>query len=87
MTSLAADTMRLHDRGLLRPGMAADIVVFDPARVQDRATYANPWQYSTGMIDVIVNGVPVIRDGKLTDARPGSALRGPGYNADQGSEH
>jgi N-acyl-D-aspartate/D-glutamate deacylase len=47
--------------------------------VQDRATYQNPWQYSTGMLDVIVNGVLVIQDGKLTEARPGRALRGPGF--------
>ena len=75
MTSLPAQTFRMRDRGLLREGMAADVVVFDPARVEDRATYAKPHQYSAGFDWVIVNGRVEIADGKLTDARGGEVLR------------
>ncbi len=78
MTSLPAQTLRLRDRGLLKPGFAADVIVFDPATVGDRATYADPFQYSVGMKAVLVNGVPVLWDGKPTAARPGRVLRGPG---------
>lgn len=77
-TSLPAQRMRLGDRGVLKAGMWADIVVFDPAQVRDRATFAKPNQLSEGMRWVLVNGVPVIADGKATDALPGKVLRGPG---------
>ncbi|MEO6103597.1 MAG: D-aminoacylase [Pseudoxanthomonas sp.] len=79
MTSLAADRMGLLDRGLLRPGMAADVVVFDPDTIIDKATFAKSHQYSVGISDVIVNGTIVIRGGEHTGAKPGKALRGPGY--------
>ncbi|MEZ5400066.1 MAG: D-aminoacylase [Bryobacteraceae bacterium] len=75
MTSLPARTFRLADRGLLRPGFAADIVLFDPARVEDRATYPEPHQYSAGFDSVIVNGVLAIHDGEWTGSLGGRALR------------
>ena len=79
MTSLAASRVGLMDRGVLRPGMMADIVIFDPATIQDVATYQDPLRYSVGVKDVLVNGRPVVLDGKVTEERPGRALRGPGY--------
>jgi dihydroorotase/N-acyl-D-amino-acid deacylase len=81
MTSQAADRANLENRGILRPGMKADIIVFDPEKIRDMATFENPNQFSVGVIDVIVNGVPVMRDGVLTNALPGRAIRGPGYVA------
>jgi N-acyl-D-amino-acid deacylase len=75
MTSLPARTFGLKDRGLLREGMAADLVIFDPAKVEDKATYAKPHQYSQGFDFVAVNGKLVVDEGKLTAARPGQALR------------
>ncbi len=75
MTSFPAQRVGLTDRGLLRPGMKADVVVFDPATVGDRATYENPHQYAVGFIAVIVNGTPVLDGGTLTAARPGRVLR------------
>ena len=75
MTGLPARTFSLRDRGLVREGMAADLVMFDPARVEDKATYANPHQYSQGFDMVVVNGKIVVDDGKLTGARPGQTLR------------
>lgn len=80
MTSQAADRANMKDRGILRPGMKADIIAFDPAAVRDVATYENPHQFSEGVADVIVNGVPVLRDGVMTQALPGRTLRGPGYS-------
>jgi N-acyl-D-aspartate/D-glutamate deacylase len=77
-TSLPAQRMRLGDRGVLKAGMWADVVVFDPAQVRDLATFAKPNQLSEGMRWVLVNGVPVIDDGKATGALPGKVLRGPG---------
>ncbi|MBI3210145.1 MAG: D-aminoacylase [Candidatus Solibacter usitatus] len=75
MTSLPARTFAFRDRGLLREGMAADIVIFDMARVQDNATFAKPHQYSSGFDWVLVNGVVMVQDGKLTEARGGRVLR------------
>jgi dihydroorotase/N-acyl-D-amino-acid deacylase len=80
MTSLAASRVGIMDRGILRPGMMADIAVFDPATIKDVATYNDPLHYSVGVKHVFVNGRPVLLDGKITDERPGRALRGPGYN-------
>jgi N-acyl-D-amino-acid deacylase len=77
-TSLPAQRMRLADRGVLKAGMWADVVIFDPAQVRDLATFAKPNQLSEGMRWVLVNGVPVIADGKATGALPGKVLRGPG---------
>jgi len=79
MTSLPAARLRLPDRGLLRPGMKADVTVFDAARVADKATFQNPHQYAEGVRDVLVNGKPVVLDGKLTEERPGRVLYGPAY--------
>lgn len=79
MTSLAAQRVGLLDRGLLRPGMFADITVFDPATVNDRATFEQPHQPSVGIEYVFVNGQAVLQRGQLTAARPGRGLRGPGY--------
>ncbi|HEX7174913.1 MAG TPA: D-aminoacylase [Pyrinomonadaceae bacterium] len=78
LTSLPATNLGLTGRGLLRPGMFADVVVFDPAKVADRATFDRPHQYSVGVRHVLVNGVPVLRDGEHTGATPGRALWGPG---------
>ncbi|MCX6953285.1 MAG: amidohydrolase family protein, partial [Verrucomicrobia bacterium] len=75
MSSLPAQTFHLRDRGELRPGAIADIVIFDPATVSDPSTFDDPHHYALGFTDVIVNGVPVIRDTKLTDARPGTPVR------------
>ena len=79
MTSLPASRMGLHDRGILRPGMAADLVAFDPRSVRERSTYADPLHYSEGFRYVAVNGQLVIDQGRITQARPGRALRGPGW--------
>jgi len=78
MTSLPAQTFNLRDRGLLREGFAADIVIFDDATVGDRATFEQPHQYPVGISLVIVNGQKVLADGLMTKMRPGVALRGPG---------
>ena len=78
-SSLPAQRMRLTDRGVLKQGMWADVVVFDPATIRDLATFENPNQLSQGMNYVLVNGVPVIDQGKMTGALPGKVLRGEGY--------
>jgi len=75
MTSLPAQTFGLRDRGLVREGMAADLVVFDDAAVSDRATFERPHQYAAGFEHVLVNGVAVVDGGRLTEARPGAPLR------------
>jgi dihydroorotase/N-acyl-D-amino-acid deacylase len=77
MSSMPAQRLKFQDRGLLRPGMKADIVVFDPATVADKATFEKPHQYSVGFLDVVVNGQPVLQDGQVTPARPGRILYGP----------
>ena len=79
MTSLAASRVGITDRGILRPGMMADVTVFDPSTIQDVASYNDPLRYSVGVKYVFVNGKPVVSEGKITDERPGRALRGPGY--------
>ncbi|HTS12779.1 MAG TPA: D-aminoacylase [Candidatus Limnocylindrales bacterium] len=78
-SSLPAQRMRITDRGVLKEGMWADVVVFDPATIHDVATYDNPNQLSVGMQYVLVNGIPVIDGGKMTGALPGRPLLGPGY--------
>ena len=78
-SSLAAQRMRFTDRGVLRAGMWADVVIFDPETVRDLATFDNPNQLSQGMEFVLVNGVPVIENGKMTGKLPGKVLRGAGY--------
>ena len=78
-SALPAQRMRLTDRGVLKAGMWADVVVFDPATIKDMATFAEPNQLSQGMDYVLVNGVPVIEQGKMTGTRPGKVLRGAGY--------
>jgi N-acyl-D-aspartate/D-glutamate deacylase len=78
-TSLPAGRMRLVDRGVVKAGMWADLVVFDPDSLRDLATFETPNQLSVGMQYVLVNGVPVIAAGKMTGALPGRVLRGPGY--------
>jgi len=78
-SALPAQRMRLTDRGVLKAGMFADLVIFDPATITDVATYEQPNQLSKGMEYVLVNGVPVIAEGKMTGALPGKVLRGPGY--------
>jgi N-acyl-D-amino-acid deacylase len=78
-SALPAQRMRFADRGVLKAGMCADIVIFDPATIRDLATFDKPNQLSEGMVYVLVNGVPVIDQTKMTGALPGRVLRGPGY--------
>jgi N-acyl-D-amino-acid deacylase len=79
LTSLPAGNLKLDRRGALRPGYFADVVVFDPATIQDHATYEKPHQYSTGVRHVFVNGVQVLKEGEHTGATPGRVVRGPGW--------
>jgi N-acyl-D-amino-acid deacylase len=79
LSSLPASNLKLDRRGALMPGFFADIVVFDPATIQDHATFEQPHQYATGVRDVFVNGVQVLKDGEHTGAKPGQAVRGPGW--------
>lgn len=81
ITSQAAARARLLDRGILRPGLKADLVVFDPEQIRDISTFEDPHHFSVGISDVIVNGTPVLRDGIMTGALPGRILRGKGYRA------
>ena len=78
LTSLPAANLGIRDRGALKPGNFADIAIFDPARIADRATFAKPQQYAVGMVHVLVNGVPVLREGEHTGAKPGRFVKGPG---------
>ena len=82
-SALPAQRMRLTDRGVLKRGLWADVVVFDPATVADRSTFNDPNELAVGMRFVLVNGVPVIEGGNMTGAKPGQVLRGPGYQAAQ----
>ena len=79
LTSFPAENLKIQDRGWLKPDYYADVVVFDPAKVQDYATPDKPHQYSKGMVHVFVNGVQVLADGEHTGAKPGRVVRGPGY--------
>ena len=79
LTSFPCDTLRIQRRGRLQKGHFADVVVFDPARIQDHATFDQPHQYSTGVAHVLVNGVQVLRNGEHTGAKPGRVVRGPGW--------
>jgi N-acyl-D-amino-acid deacylase len=81
LSSLPAENLGLDRRGRLVPGHFADVVVFDPATVEDRATYGTPHRYAVGVRHVVVNGVLVLRDGEHTGALPGRALWGPGRTA------
>ena len=83
MTSLAASRVGLVDRGVLRPGMIADITIFDPATIKDVATYTASLHTSVGVKFVFVNGRPVVWEGAITEERPGRGLRGPGYRSAQ----
>ena len=84
LTGLAAQIWGFEDRGTLAPGKAADVVILDPERIQDYATFEDPFHYSEGIDYVLVNGVPVVEDGVPTDALPGRALRGRGYTPPAG---
>jgi N-acyl-D-amino-acid deacylase len=77
MSGMTAARLKLFDRGLLRPGMKADIVIFDPDTVVDKAEYDKPHQYAIGFSEVIVNGKAIIDNGQLTKERPGRLLYGP----------
>jgi N-acyl-D-amino-acid deacylase len=79
LTRLPAESFKLKDRGCLDTGCHADIVIFDPAKITDRATFAQPHRYATGVVHVFVNGVQVLRDGEHTGAKPGQVVRGPGW--------
>jgi N-acyl-D-aspartate/D-glutamate deacylase len=79
MTSKAATRVHLNDRGILRPGMIADITIFDPATIHDVSTFEDPKHYSVGVRHVLVNGHRAVTDGAITNERAGRALRGPGY--------
>jgi N-acyl-D-amino-acid deacylase len=79
LTALPADNLRIAERGRLRKGYYADLAIFDPATVADRATYEQPHAYAVGMRHVFVNGVAVLRDGEHTGATPGRFVRGPGW--------
>jgi N-acyl-D-amino-acid deacylase len=84
MSALPAETLRIERRGRLQTGYFADIVVFDPSKVKDLATFEKPHQYATGIVHVLVNGVQVLRDGEHTGAKPGRVVRGPGVRAREG---
>jgi len=79
LTSLPATNLKIQKRGQLAPGYYADLAIFDPAKIQDHATFENPHQYSTGMVHVFVNGTQVLADGEHTGAKPGKVVRGPGW--------
>jgi N-acyl-D-aspartate/D-glutamate deacylase len=80
MTAFPAARLGLMDRGLIRPGMKADLVVFDPDRVKDTATFDEPHQYAEGVSQVLVNGQVVFENGAMTDARPGRVLYGRAFS-------
>jgi N-acyl-D-amino-acid deacylase len=79
LTSFPANMLRIKDRGSLKTGYYGDVVVFDPAKIQDHATFAQPHQFATGLVHVFVNGEQVLKDGEHTGAKPGVVVRGPGW--------
>ena len=79
LTSLPASNLGIEKRGLLKLGYYADVVIFDPDSIQDRSTFEEPHQYATGVTQVFVNGIQVLKDGEHTDAKPGRFIKGPGY--------
>jgi N-acyl-D-amino-acid deacylase len=81
LTTLPAENLKLDRRGALKPGHFADVAVFDPAKIQDHATFDRPHQYATGMVHVFVNGTQVLKNGEHTGAKPGRGVRGPGWKA------
>jgi len=83
LAALPTTTMKIDHRGQLKNGFYADVVVFDPARIQDHATFVKPHQYATGMLHVFVNGQQVLKDGEHTGAKPGRFVRGPGWTGKQ----
>lgn len=80
LTSLPAANLSLRQRGSLRPGYYADVVIFDPARIKDNGTFEKPQQLASGVIDVFINGIAVLKDGRHTGATPGKFVRGPGWS-------
>jgi N-acyl-D-amino-acid deacylase len=80
MSGYTAQRLKLWDRGLLRPNMKADLVIFDPAEIADRADFEKPHQYSVGVRDVMVNGKFSLRNGVVTNERPGRVLYGPAHS-------
>lgn len=87
LTSFPAANLKLRERGFLREGYFADIVIFDPAAIQDHATFENPRQYATGVIHVFVNGEQVLEDGEHTGSYPGRVVRGPGWEGWHDEDH
>ncbi len=82
LTTLPATNLRLKNRGALKPGFYADVVVFDPETIIDHATFEQPHQYATGMEHVFVNGTQVLKDGEHTGATPGRVVMGPGWKGE-----
>src|SRR6185503_121274 len=87
LSGLPATNLGLDHRGFLKPGMFADVVIFDPQTIADRATFENPHQLAIGVKQVFVNGVQVLKDGEHTGAKPGKALWGPGKIEKTGAKH
>jgi N-acyl-D-amino-acid deacylase len=81
LAKLPVSNLRLKKRGELKVGNYADVLIFDPAKINDHATFDKPHQFATGMIDVFVNGVQVLKDGEHTGAMPGRFVKGPGYKS------
>ena len=81
LTTLPATNLKIKKRGALKEGYFADLAIFDPNKIQDHATYDKPMQYATGMVHVLVNGIPVLKEGEHTGALPGQVIRGPGYKS------
>ena len=79
LTSLAATNLSIRERGSLKRGYYADVVVFDPATIRDNGTFEKPQQLASGVADVFINGVQVLKDGRHTNAKPGRFVRGPGW--------